>query len=68
MSDPKVMIGRFADSLAYQRERDAIGAYWLRGMITNVSFLGEIKVPEDDEAYLDCQTTRDDYEEQEEQK
>lgn len=35
----KVMIGRFADTEAYRRERDALGAGWLPHEIQNFSFI-----------------------------
>ena len=40
--NPKMMIGRFCDPVAYASSRDSLGAGWNPRTITSVSFLGHI--------------------------
>ena len=40
--NPKIMIGRFCDPVAYRNSRSDIGAEWLPRQIVDVGFLGHI--------------------------
>lgn len=40
--NPKIMIGRFCDPVAYASSRDSLGAGWNHRTINSVAFLGHI--------------------------
>lgn len=56
--NPKIMIGRFCDPVAYRNSRSDIGAEWLPRQIVDVSFLGNIgSFPDEDRTEGDLHPT-----------